>query len=232
MLETCPVVDEPSDTQLPEPQQATKPTKRRGPLIVGIARRSPRGTWLSERVRHEGPLFASFRLPRCHHPRGRRCSGLEGLFHLPRTASSTPWWRSADAELAFNEGLTLLDETDLLGPPRDQLPWAPFGDVSVLPWHGNLAAARSSIVAHYEVWDGHLGESAATLSGLDPDPALLGVAVSDLGRCGRRGRRGYRVDLQRLGSLRFELAALDDPSRQEIDTLFTPSEAQCSRGAV
>jgi hypothetical protein len=223
------VVDEPSDTQLPEPEQATKPTKRRGPLIVGIA-------VAALVVLALGAVFGTKAL---------YSRAFDSLVATTRAAEGAQVWKDffiaqdcfidavvevADAELAFNEGLTLLDETDLLAR-HVSASLGEFGDVSVLPWHGNLAAARRSIVAHYEVWAGHLGESAATLAGLDPDPALLAsqfqtwvdVVVEDA-----EAIESTFNDSEAA----FELAALDDPSRQEIDTLFTPSEVQCSRGAV
>jgi hypothetical protein len=108
---------------------------------------------------------------------------------------------------------------------------ASFAEVSVLPWHGNLAAARKAIGAHYEVWDRHLGEAGATLSGLDPDPALLAAQF-------QAWVDHVVADAEAIESTfndsesAFQLAALDDSARQEIDALFTPSEVECSRGAV
>lgn len=137
---------------------------------------------------------------------------------------------AADAELAFNEGLTLLDETDLLAR-HVSLSLASFADVSVLPFHGALALARESIVAHYEVWDGHLAASGATLAELDSDPAELAlqfqawvdVVVAD----------GEAIESTfNEAETAFQSAARNDPSRQEVDTLFTPSEVECTRGAV
>jgi len=170
---------------------------------------------------------------------------FDSLVETTRTAESAQIWRdffvaqdcfidaaveAGDAELAFNEGLSLLDETDLLAR-HVSLSLASFAEVSVLPWHGNLAAARDSIVAHYEVWEGHLQESAAALSGLDPDPVVLAgqfqswveVVVADGEAIGSTFEDSESA---------FQLAALDDPSRQEIDALFTASDVECTRGAV
>jgi hypothetical protein len=108
---------------------------------------------------------------------------------------------------------------------------ASFADVSVLPWHGNLAAAREAIEAHYEVWAGHLTDAVAALSGLDSDPVILAaqfqtwvdVVVADASAIESTFNDSESA---------FQLAALDDAARQEIDALFTPSEVECSRGAV
>jgi hypothetical protein len=137
---------------------------------------------------------------------------------------------AADAELAFNEGLTLIDETDLLAR-HVTLSLSSFANLSVLPFHSRLAAARDSIVAHYEVWDGHLAESVTTLAGLDPDPAALAVqfqAWVDVVVGDSDAIESTFNDAEAA----FEEAALDDASRQEIDTLFTPSDVACSRNAV
>jgi hypothetical protein len=137
---------------------------------------------------------------------------------------------AADAELAFNEGLTLIDETDLLAR-HVTFSLSSFADLSVLPFHRRLAAARDSIVAHYEVWDGHLGESVTTLAGLDPDPAQLAVQFQtwvDVVVADSDAIASTFNDAEAS----FQEAALDDASRQEIDSLFTPSDVACSRGAV
>jgi hypothetical protein len=205
------------------------PTKRRWPLLIGVLV----GAIVVLAV---AGVFGT---------RALYSRTFNSLVDTTRTAEGAQIWRdffiaqdcfidavvdAADAELAFNEGLTLLDETDLLAR-HVALSLASFADVSVLPWHGKLAGARDSIVAHYEVWEGHLGESSATLSGLDPDPVVLAVqfqAWVDV----------VVADGEAIGSTfndsesAFQLAAIDDPSRQEVDTLFTPSEVECSRGAV
>lgn len=135
-----------------------------------------------------------------------------------------------DAALAFNQGMTLLDETDLLARHVD-FSLAAFAELSVLPWHRTLAAARESIEAHYQVWEGHLSEAQAALSGLDSDPVALAAQF----------QAWVDVVLAAAGAIEstfneseaaFQRAAFDDSARSEIDALFTPSEVECSRGAV
>jgi hypothetical protein len=135
-----------------------------------------------------------------------------------------------DAALAFNEGMTLLDETDLLARHVD-FSLDSFARVSVLPWHRNLAAARESIEAHYQVWDEHLSESQAALAGLDPDPVVL-AAQFQAWVDGVVAAAGAIESTFNDSEAAFEMAALDDSARSEIDALFTPSEVECSRGAV
>ena len=225
------MVDEPSDTQLPEPQQA--PSQR------SVAGRSSsallsQASWylLSEPCSVRGLSIHELSTPSLPPPVAAEGAQVWKDFFIAQDCFIDAVVEVADAELAFNEGLTLLDETDLLARHVRSSRWSSFADVSVLPLHGNLASARDSIVAHYEVWDGHLGESAAILSGLDPDPTLLAVAVSDLGRCGRGGRRGHRIDFQRLGiGLSSWRRSMIRPARRSTRS-SPPAKSQCSRGAV
>jgi len=135
-----------------------------------------------------------------------------------------------DAALAFNVGLVLLDETGLLARHVD-VSLNSFAEVSVLPWHRSLAAARESIGAHYEVWELHLSEALAVLSDLDPDPAVLAgqfqIWVDSVVAAAGAIESSFN-DAESA----FQSAALDESARQEIDALFTPSDVECSRGAV
>jgi hypothetical protein len=220
------VVDEVSGTQPNETLPVSPPRKRRWPLAVGV-------------------VVVVLALVALFGTRALYSRSFDSLVDTTRAAEGAQVWKDffiaqdcfidaviedADAALAFNEGLTLLDETDLLARHVDSA-LASFADVSVLPWHGNLAAARESIGAHYEVWEGHLTEAVAALSGLDPDPVVLAaqfqawveVVVADAGAIESTFNDSESA---------FQLAALDDSARQEIDALFTPSEVECSRGAV
>jgi len=223
------VVDEVSDTQPIEPVPASAPSKRRWPLVVGVV----------------VGVIVVLALVGVFGTRALYSRSFDSLVATTRAAEGAQVWKdffiaqdcfidavveAGDAELAFNEGLTLLNETDLLARHVD-LSLTSFAEVSVLPWHGNLAAARAAIGAHYEVWDRHLGEAGATLSGLDPDPALLAAQF-------QAWVDHVVADAEAIESTfndseaAFQLAALDDSARQEIDALFTPSEVECSRGAV
>ena len=170
---------------------------------------------------------------------------FDSLVETTRSAEGAEIWRdffvaqdcfiasvveAADPDLAFDDALGLLDETDLLTQHVTRS-LASFADVSILPIHSALGAARDSIAAHYQVWEDHLAGAASILGTLDPDPVQLAVVfqawvdevVTDT----------EAIETTFLASeSAFQTAALDDPARQEIDTLFTPSEAECTRGAV
>ena len=223
------MVDEVSDTQPIETLPVSPPGKRRWPLIVGVV----------------VGVIVVLALVAVLGTRALYARSFDSLVDTTRTAEGAQVWRDffiaqdcfidavvedGDAALAFNEGLTLLDETDLLARHVD-LSLASFVDVSVLPWHGNLAAARDAIGAHYQVWESHLGEAVATLSGLDPDPVVLAAqfqAWVDVVVADAEAIESTFNDSESA----FQLAALDDSARQQIDALFTPSEVECSRGAV
>lgn len=220
------MVDEVSGTQANETLPVSPSSKRRWPLVVGV-------------------VVVALAVVGVLGTRALYVRTFDSLVDTTRAAEGAQVWRDffiaqdcfidavieeGDPVLAFKEGLTLLDETDLLARHVD-FSLDSFAEVSVLPWHGNLAAARDSIGAHYEVWDGHLSEAVAALSGLDSDPVVLAaqfqawvdVVVADAGAIESTFNDSESA---------FQLAALDDSARQEIDALFTPSEVECSRGAV
>ena len=220
------VVDDVSGTQPNETLPVSPIRKRRWPMVVGVV-----GVGLVV-----VGVFGT---------RALYVRTFDSLVDTTRAAEGAQVWKDffvaqdcfidaviedGDAALAFNEGMTLIDETDLLARHVD-FSLASFADVSVLPWHRNLAAARESIGAHYQVWDGHLSEALAALSGLDPDPVLLAAqfqAWVDLVVAAAGAIESTFNDSEAA----FELAALDDSARSQIDALFTPSEVECSRGAV
>ena len=223
------MVDEVSDQQPIEGLPVNSPTRRRWPLVVGVL---------------VGVLVV-LGLVGLFITRAMYSRTFDALVETTRAAEGAQAWKDffvaqdcfidavvdeGDAELAFNEGLTLLDETDLLSRHVD-LALASFSDVSVLPWHGNLALARDAIGAHYQVWQSHLGEAVAALSGLDSDPEVLATQFQtwvDIVVADAEAIQSTFTDSESA----FQLAAVDDSARQEIDALFTPSDIECSRGAV
>jgi hypothetical protein len=220
------VVDEVSGTQANETLPVSPSSKRRWPLVVGV-------------------VVVALAVVGVLGTRALYVRTFDSLVDTTRAAEGAQVWRDffiaqdcfidavieeGDPVLAFKEGLTLLDETDLLARHVD-FSLDSFAEVSVLPWHGNLAAARDSIGAHYEVWDGHLSEAVAALSGLDSDPVVLAAqfqAWVDVVVAAAGAIESTFNDSESA----FQLAAIDDSARQEIDALFTPSEVECSRGAV
>lgn len=221
-------VNEPNESQ-PAPPPSAGPTRGRGPIIIGIVVGAVVLLGLA------GFLGSG----------AIRSQTFTRLVDATRAAEGDPVWKEfftaqdcfidavveiSDAELAFNEGLALLEESDLLARHVD-LSLVSFSEITVLPFHQALATARDSIVAHYEVWDGHLAESLAILSMLDSDPTQLAVqfqAWVDVVVADSEAIESTFNDAESA----FQSAALDDLSRQTVDTLFTPSEAACSRGAV
>ena len=213
----------------PAPAQPAGPTRSRRPIAIGIVVGAIVLLGLA------GFLWAG----------AIRSRTFTSLVDATRAAEGAPVWKefftaqdcfidavveASDAELAFNEGLALFEETDLLAR-HVNLSLASFSQVTILPVHGALASARDSIAAHYEVWDRHLADSLSILSVLDSDPPELAVQF-------QAWVDGVVADSDAIESTfteaeaAFQSAALDDPSREMVDTLFTPAETECSRGAV
>ena len=174
-----------------------------------------------------------------------RSRSFDRLVEATRAAEGADVWRTffiaqncfidsvvevADAELAFTEGLAMRDQTELLAR-HVTTSLDSFSDLSILPFHRVLATARDSIVAHYEVWDGHLATASVVLSGLDAEPTVLAIqfqAWIDAVVADSDAITSTFTDAEAA----FESAAGDAQSRQTIDDLFTPSDVECSRGAV
>ena len=222
-------MDEPAETLPSEPIPAPTARKKRWPLMIGV-------------------LVAAVLLLSVGFVAGSRAlyaRTFDSLVAGTRVAEGAQVWKdffiaqdcfidavveAGDAELAFSEGLALLEESDLLARHVTSS-LSSFSEISVLPVHTALAAARDAIISHYQVWEAHLGRSTTILSGLEADPAELAVRFQtwiDV----------VVADLEPIESTftdsesAFQSAAIDDPSRLEVDTLFTPSETECSRGAV
>ena len=219
-------MDDVSGTQPNETPPASPRRKRRWPLVVGV-------------------VVVFLVVVAVFGTRALYVRTFDSLVDTTRVAEGAQVWKDffvaqdcfieavvedGDAALAFTEGLTLLDETDLLARHVDSS-LASFARVSVLPWHRNLAAARESIEAHYQVWESHLSESQAALSGLDSDPVVL-AAQFQAWVDGVVAAAGEIESTFNDSEAAFQLAALDDSAHSEIDALFTPSEVECSRGAV
>jgi hypothetical protein len=219
-------VDEVSGTQPDEALPESPSTKRRWPLVAGL-------------------VVVALAVVGVFGTRVVYVRAFDSLVDTTRLAEGAQVWKDffiaqdcfidaviedGDAALAFNEGLTLRDETDRLARHVD-ISLDSFADVSVLPWHRSLGAARESIGAHYEVWERHLREASAALSGLDSDPAVLAAQFQVWVNSVVAAAGGIESTFNDAESA-FQSAALDESARQAIDALFTPSEAECSRGAV
>ena len=172
-------------------------------------------------------------------------STFTNLVETTRQAEGTPIWgdffiaqdcfidavvESGDAGLAFNEGLTLLDETDLLARHVSQS-LAVFADIWIVPFHGPLGEARAAIAAHYEVWAAHLSEASAVLATLDSDPTTLATQFQTWVTVVVDDAAAIESTFEDAGGA-FNAAATDDQMVTTLGNLFTPSNASCTRGAV
>jgi hypothetical protein len=133
-----------------------------------------------------------------------------------------------DADLAFSEGLQLLDSSDLLSAhvvnSLDR-----FREVSVLGLHGPLVAARGAIVAHYEVWNDHLDKTIPILSTLEEEDiaVVFGLWADVVVADGEPIEQTFNN-----AEAAFLDAARGGEALDEVDVLFTAADVACTRGAV
>ena len=171
--------------------------------------------------------------------------GFTNLVEATQAAEGAPVWadffvaqdcfidavvESGDPELAFNDGLTLLDETDLLSR-HVSLSLQSFDDIWIAPFHAPLSDARAAIAAHYQVWGGHLSEASAVLATLEQDPETLATQFQDWVTVVVDDAAAIESTFEDAG-VAFNAAATDDVMVTTLGNLFTPSNASCTRGAV
>jgi hypothetical protein len=133
-------------------------------------------------------------------------------------------------EVAHRDAVKVLEQSDLLAAHvRSSL--TVFASLSFLPTQGALSVARDGISAHYQAWDDHLTSVLPILTGLSADRGMLENSI----RAWIEAVAGASEEIEttfETAEAAFVAAARDDPARLEVDTLFTASDAQCSRGAV
>jgi hypothetical protein len=135
-----------------------------------------------------------------------------------------------DPEVAYLEGLTLLDQTGRLASHVTRSLEA-FGQVSIRSWHGKIIAAREAIADHYHVWDDHLQVVDSILVEIDQDRQALAILfdrwINEVVAAGTPIEDTYNQ-----AKTTFLEASPDSDWRQQVETLFTPVDVSCSRGAV
>ncbi|MDP3984014.1 MAG: hypothetical protein Q8Q52_03285 [Acidimicrobiia bacterium] len=135
-----------------------------------------------------------------------------------------------DPEVAYHDGLALLDETDRLAAHVSSS-LDSFADVSVLGWHSEVDAARDAISAHYSVWRDHLNKVTGILTGISDSLEGLTVTfdswIEEVVAAGAPIEETYNE-----AEAAFLEAAPNQAGSDEVDRLFTPSDVSCSRGTV
>ncbi|HKX74908.1 MAG TPA: hypothetical protein VJR05_05915 [Acidimicrobiia bacterium] len=170
---------------------------------------------------------------------------FQSLFEATHSAETDPLWATyftaqdcfvaavldvGDPDLAYEDGLALLDQADRLAIHVDSALQA-FDGLPIRPWHDEIESAREAIVGHYQVWDEHLLRLLGILDGLTEDPeelaALFDEWIDEVVEASTPIEDTYNE-----AKAAFLAAATDDASRNDIEELFTPSDVECSRGAV
>lgn len=170
---------------------------------------------------------------------------FEALFAATEEAETDPLWvnyftsqdcfvtavlDAGDPDLAYRDGLELLDQADRLAIHVDSA-LESFARLQIRPWHDENNAARDAIVAHYLVWDEHLVRLLAILTELTEEPeelaALFEQWIDEVVEKSTPIEETYNE-----AKAAFLAAAPDEAARNAIEELFTPSDVSCSRGAV
>jgi hypothetical protein len=172
-------------------------------------------------------------------------SSFESLVTVTREAEGDQIWldyfiaqdclvdavvETGDLELGFAESQDLLDQTDALSR-HVNASLDRFAELGIQPWHGPVLAAREAIVAHYEVWEDHLAESATVLQGIDSEPSSILQGVQTWINLVVEATEPIEQTFNDAGSA-FEEAAASEEQLASIETLFVPADVACTRTAV
>jgi hypothetical protein len=172
-------------------------------------------------------------------------SSFESLVTVTREAEGDQIWldyfiaqdclvdavvETGDLELGFTESQDLLDQTDALSR-HVNASLDRFAEVGIQPWQGPLLAAREAIVAHYEVWENHLAESATVLQGINSEPSSILQGVQTWINLVVEATEPIEQTFNDAGAA-FEEAASSEEQLASIETLFVPADVACTRTAV
>ncbi|HKZ20657.1 MAG TPA: hypothetical protein VJQ57_11155 [Acidimicrobiia bacterium] len=172
-------------------------------------------------------------------------SSFESLVTLTREAEGDQIWldyfiaqdclvdavvETGDLELGFTESQDLLDQTDALSR-HVNASLDRFAEVGIQPWQGPVLAAREAIVAHYEVWENHLAESATVLQGINSEPSSILQGVQTWINLVVEATEPIEQTFNDAGAA-FEEAASNGEQSASIETLFVPADVACTRTAV
>ena len=137
---------------------------------------------------------------------------------------------TGDLELGYTESQDLLDQTDALSR-HVNASLDRFAEVEIQPWQGPVLAAREAIVAHYEVWENHLAESATVLQGISSEPSSILQGVQTWINLVVEATEPIEQTFNDAGAA-FEEAASSEEQLASIETLFVPADVACTRTAV
>ncbi|HJU81294.1 MAG TPA: hypothetical protein VJ796_06045 [Acidimicrobiia bacterium] len=172
-------------------------------------------------------------------------SSFESLVTVTREAEGDQIWldyfiaqdclvdavvETGDLELGFTESQDLLDQTDALSR-HVNASLDRFSEVGIQPWQGPVLAAREAIVAHYEVWENHLAESATVLQGINSEPSSILQGVQTWINLVVEATEPIEQTFNDAGAA-FEEAASNEEQLASIETLFVPADVACTRTAV
>ena len=133
-----------------------------------------------------------------------------------------------DIELAFTESQDLLTQTDSLarhvGRSLESFAGLRFG-----PARGELERAREAIVAHYEVWDDHLAETAQVLAAINSEPSSVVAGAQSFAELASAAFEPIEATFNEAGA-EFREAAGEDQTA--LENLFEPADVSCTRTAV
>jgi hypothetical protein len=137
---------------------------------------------------------------------------------------------SGDIDLVIAEGSVFRETADRLASHVTNS-LDNFVDIQVFVLHDPLAAARDAIIAHYAVWDGHLGNAIPILGTLDAEgqdiavalQAWVDVLVADVDPIEQTFNDAEKLFLD---------AARGADDIDLVDALFTEADIVCARGAV
>jgi hypothetical protein len=135
-----------------------------------------------------------------------------------------------DLAMAEADVLTLAEQTMLLGD-HVTTSLETFGELPVRVFQPRLVAARDAIHAHYQVWDEYLSVAGPLLGQVESDvtalPQVWDTWVAELVDSLDPIEQTFND-----AEAAFKEAAPDEDAQQQVDQLFTASEAQCTRGSV
>ena len=172
-------------------------------------------------------------------------SSFESLVRVTREAEGDQIWldyfiaqdclvdavvEAGDLELGFTESQDLLGQTDALSRHVDSS-LDRFNELGIQPWQGPLLAARAAIVGHYEVWEGHLAETATVLQGINSEPSSILQGVQTWINLVVEAAEPIEQTFNDAGAA-FEEAAADEEQLASIESLFIPADVACTRTAV
>ena len=104
-----------------------------------------------------------------------------------------------------------------------------FAGLRFGPTGGGLERAREAIVAHYEVWEDHLAETAQVLAEVNSEPSSVVAGAQSFAELASAAFEPIEATFNEAGA-EFREAAGDDQTA--LANLFEPADVSCTRTAV